>query len=143
MTCSAILRGVLLAMASQTCAHVMSYGVFCHGRFGNVPVTSRTRYARLKMRCVAKFHIGLRGKVIYTQPRNFDVLLGVCNYFLNLRLFSSKFCVTQHAFSNRWNAGGGARISAGVAIEAAQAELHVGVVRKCNWLLLRETGSCT
>jgi len=137
MACGAILRGVLLPMASEASAHSMGYGVLCNRCFGHVSVARGTGNACLIMRGMTEFYMSFGGELIDAHPGDLKVLSGVSNHFLNFRLFFGEFGVTEHAFSNRWDTGGGASVSADVTVEAGKAEPHVSVVRKRDWLLCR------
>lgn len=100
-------------------------------------MTGGARDTSLKMRCMAKLDVGGWREAVDTHPRNFNILVGVLNYFLHLRLFFCQLVVTEHAFANRWNAGCIARIGADVAVNALHPQLHMSVVRKGDRLLGR------
>jgi hypothetical protein len=137
MACGAILRGVLLPMASEASAHRMGYGVLCNRCFGHVSVAGGTGNAGLIMRGMTKFYMSFGRELIHAHPGDLKVVPGVSNHFLNFRLFFAEFGVTEHAFSNRGDTGGSAIVSADVTVEAGKAQTHVRVVRKRDWLLCR------
>ena len=136
----AILRRVLLPVASETRTHVVSHRALRNRGFGEVPMTSGTGNARPIMWRMAELHMSIRREAVDAYPRNFDVLVGVLNHFLDFRLFPRQLGVTEHAFSNRWDASGSAIIGPDMAIDTLQSKLHVSIVRECDRLLGRHHG---
>ena len=69
-----------------------------------------------------ELHQSLPRKAVDALPRYLALPVGVGGQLLNFRLTASHLGVTKHAFPNRGNRSGGARIGGTVAIEALQSE---------------------
>src|SRR5256714_15247861 len=86
------------------------------------------------MRCMAELHMSFGREAVDPCPRNLDVLVSVSNNFLHLRFFLHHLGVTEHAFSDGWNAGGVAVVGANMAVDACHAKPHMGIMREGDGL---------
>jgi hypothetical protein len=141
VACYAVLRSMLLAMARQAGAHVMSYSAFGDGCFGKVSVARRTGNPGLVVRCMAKLDMRIGGEPINPHPWNLDFLIGIGYDFLHLRPLLSHHGMAQHAFLNGRNACGIANVGTDVAVDALDSKLRVRLMWECN-RLLRQGDAC-
>src|SRR5437764_1077040 len=125
---------MLLPVARETCAHIMSHGLRGNGGLGQISMTSRTRDARLIMRRVAESDVSLARKTVDAFPGNLHPLISVFDDFLDFRAFPSHLVMTQHAFPNGWNPGSSTSIGSHVTIKTVQPQLHVCTVGKYDRL---------
>ncbi len=139
MACRAILRCISLPVAIETLTHRKNHCAFCHRRLRHVSMARCAAYVRPVMRRVAKQHVRIRRKAVDALPRDLLLLISVFNHLLHFWFFPCQLRMAQHAFGDRRNPGGRPNIGAGVAVDALQAQFHVNVVRKRDWL---PRGSC-
>jgi hypothetical protein len=69
------------------------------------------------MRCMAELHVSTRREPVHPHPRDLNVLVSVSDDFLHFWTLLPQLGVTQHAFSNRRNAGGIASIGSNMAVD--------------------------
>jgi hypothetical protein len=97
-------------------------------------MTRRAGDLGLKVRLMAKLNVRGSIEAIYPLPGNLNLPVGIVDHFLDFRLVTRQFRMTQHAFRNRGNARIGTDIRARMAINAVEPHLYVGIVRKSNRL---------
>jgi len=141
MARGAILGGVPLAMAGETCAHIMSDDAFRHGGFSQISMAGGTGNPGAIMRRVAKLHMRFGRKTVHALPGDLLFLICVFNHLFHFGLFPCQFCMAEHALLDGWNAGRGSDVGTGMTIDAGHAQFHMCVVRKQDRLLLREGGN--
>jgi hypothetical protein len=122
-------------MASKTATHGVTYDRLRDRDFREISMTRRTGNARLVVRCVAELHMSFGREPVHPYPGNLDILVSISSELLHFRFSLCHLGVTEHAFSDGWNAGGVATVGANMAIDAFHAKPHVSVVRKCDGLL--------
>jgi hypothetical protein len=108
---------MLLAMAGETRAHIMSDGAFGKACFCEISMACGTGDSSRIVRSMSELHMCFGRKAVNPYPRDLNVLIRIGDNFLNLRFLLEERCVAQHAFSDRWNTGCSAMISANMAVE--------------------------
>lgn len=97
-------------------------------------MTCRAGNLGLKVRLMAKLNVRGCIEAIYPLPGNLNLPIGIVDHFLDFRLVTRQFRMTQHAFRNRGNARISTDIRTRMAINAVEPHLHMGIVRKSNRL---------
>ena len=141
MACGAILRSMLLPMAVETCAHVVSYSALGNGSLGQIPMARRTGNTRLIMRCMAELHMSFGRKAVNALPGNFHPFISVFNNLFHFRAFPPQLVMTQHAFPDRRNPGSSTSVGAHMTVKTIQAQLYVRTVWKRDWLLCQRSNA--
>jgi hypothetical protein len=135
VACGAVLRRMLLPMTSQAGTHVVVYRALRNRGFGQIPMTCRTGDSGLVMRCMAELDMSVRREAVDAYPGYLKVLVSVSDDFLYFRFFPRQLGMTEHAFSDRWNARIVAIIGSNMTINALHSKLHMGVVGERDGLL--------
>ena len=130
VACGAILGGVVLPVTCQAGAHVVSDSALGHCCLCQISVARCAWDTRLVMGGMAKFHVSIRGKVVYALPRDLHVLFSVFDDLLHFGLVTRQLGVAQHAFFDGRNSGGIASVGSNMTVEAVEPELHVCIMRK-------------
>jgi len=140
MTCSAILRRVVLAVTTQTRSHVVLYK-WLRGRcLCHIAVTPGALHPRAHVRCMLEFHQGGWIKTVNPLPWNLTPRGGKRGNFLDFRIAGSDFGVTQHALGYRRNCRARAGVGAAVTIQALQSVLNVNLMRVGDRLFCSQRG---
>ena len=134
MTCSAILRRVVLAVTAQTRSHVVLYEPLRGGRLRHVAVTSGALHAGANMRRMLELHQGPAIESINPIPWNLTPRGRVIRNFLDFRIAGRDLGVTQHALGYRGNGRACTGVGAAVTIQALQSMLDVNFMRVSNGL---------
>src|SRR5258708_3307252 len=128
-------------MAAQASPHIVFHHALRRSGPGHVAVAGSAVYFGSDVWSVLELHQGLARKAVNALPRYLALPVGVGGQLLDFRPTAGHLGVTEHAFPNRGNGSGGARIGGTVAIEALQSErdmLLMGIRDR----LARWQGSC-
>jgi len=122
MTGSAVVRGVILAMARNAGAHsVFHEGLGCNG-VGHVAMAGGAGNFVAGMGPVAKLHCGSFLETVDSLPGDFPTTGGNGGQFLNLGLVGRNLRMTKHALSNAGNGCGVPRIRGNVTVNTLQVD---------------------
>jgi hypothetical protein len=109
-------------MAAQASPHIVFDQALRRSGPGHVAVAGSAVYLGSDVGSVLEFHQGFARKAVNALPWYLALPVGVGGQLLDFRLTAGYLGVTKHAFPNRGNGSGGARIGGTVAIEAPQSE---------------------
>ncbi len=134
MTCSAILRRVVLTVATQTRPHVVLHEGLCGSCLCHIAMTAGTLDPRANMRRMLELHQGGWIEPVDPFPRNLAAGSSKLGNFFDLRIAGSDFGVTQHALGYGRNGRARTGIGTAVTIQALQSMLDVNFMRVGNRL---------
>lgn len=135
MTCGAILRRVILAVAGQASPHRVFYQTLRRSGLLHIAMTLRALDAGPDMRRVLKLHQRAGIEAVNALPRNLVPRGGILGDFLDFWIVGSDLSVAQHALRHRWNGRARAGIGPAVTIEAPQSVIDMYFMRIRDGLL--------
>jgi hypothetical protein len=133
VTRGAILRRLILAMATDAGAHVALDQRVRGSGLGHLAMASGAIHLGANVGRVLKLDQSLQSEAVDPLPGHLVLLAGLRNELLNLRPIGGHFGVAEHAFHDRRDGGRGTGIGRAMAIDVVQPERDVLLCASRRW----------